>query len=254
MRVVIFGLGEAGSVIASDLAASGTEVHAFDPAAVPTPHGVTRHTDPREAVEGAAVVMSITSAADSRSAMDQAWDAIDRPTIYADLATAAPGLEEELADVAAQKGVLFADVALMAPVSGRGLGTPALAAGTGAESLSDLLNPLGARLEAIGETAGQASARKLTRSVITKGLAALIIESISAAEARGDRDWMREHIDELITGLDADMVIRLIAGTEKHGLRRLEEMETAAMFLESLGVEPHMTRATVERLRPYGAG
>lgn len=252
MRIGIFGLGEAGSLIASDLATRVTEVHAFDPADVPTPDRVTRHTDPSEVARGADLVMAITAAADAAIAMDQAWDAIDSSTIYADLATAAPALEEELAGVASQKGVLFADVALMAPVPGRGLSTPALAAGTGAVDLCDLLNPLGARLEAIGDVAGEASARKLTRSVITKGLAALVIETIAAAEARDDRDWMRRHIDELVSELDADMVERLIAGTQKHGARRLEEMEIAERFLDSLGVQPHMTRGTVERLRPFG--
>ena len=252
MRIAIFGLGEAGSAIAFDLAGAGAEVHAFDPAEVSTPAGVTRHPDPSEAVAGASIVMSITAAADARIALDQAWDVIESGTIYADLATAAPGLEEELASVASEKAVLFADVALMAPVPGRGLGTPALAAGTGARDLSDLLNPLGARIEAIGDIAGQASARKLTRSVVTKGLAALIIESIEAADARGDADWARTHIDELVAGLDAEMVARLLAGTRKHAVRRTEEMEAAANLLDSLGVEPHMTRATVERLRQHG--
>lgn len=253
MRIAVFGLGEAGSAIAFDLAGAGAEVHAFDPADVPTPDRVTRHPDPNEAVTGAAVVMSITAAADARVAMDQAWEAIESGTLYADLATAAPGLKQELATVASEKAVLFADVALMAPVPGRGLGTPALAAGTGARDLSDLLDPLGARLEVIGDIAGQASARKLTRSVVTKGLAALIIESMEAAEARGDGDWARAHIDELVTGLDTEMVQRLLAGTEKHATRRTEEMEAAASFLDTLGVEPHMTRATIERLRLHDA-
>ena len=251
MRIAVFGLGEAGSPIAFDLAGAGAEVHAFDPADVPTPDRVTRHSDPARAVVGASIVMSITAAADARMAIDQAWDAIESGTIYADLATAAPGLEEELAGVASEKHVLFADVALMAPVPGNGLGTPALVAGTGAQGLSDRLNPLGANLEVIGHVAGQASARKLTRSVVTKGLAALIMESIEAAEARGDGDWARTHIYDFAAQLDAEMVDRLVRGTERHAVRRTEEMEAASAFLDSLGVEPYMSRATVERLRLY---
>lgn len=251
MRITIFGLGEAGSLIASDLATQEMDVQAFDPADVPTPDRVTRCSDPAEAVDGATIVMSVTAAADSRDAMDQAWDSIGSPTIYADLSTAAPRVKLELADVASEKGVAFADVALMAPVPGRGLSTPALAAGTGAKDLSDLLNHHGARIEVIGDVAGEASARKLTRSVVTKGLAALIIEAIEAGEARGEGDWARAHIVELVTALDAEMVERLISGTIEHGSRRLEEMQTAADFLDGLGVRPLMTRATVERLRRY---
>lgn len=254
MRVTIFGLGEAGSLFASDLAAAGVDVRAFDPADVPTPEQVTRHTNPVEAVAESIIVMSVTSAADARSAFDQAWDAIASPTIYADMATAAPGAKVELARIASDKGVPFADVALMAPVPGRGLSTPALASGIGAGDLSELLNSHGASIEFIGQVAGEASARKLTRSIVTKGLAALIIEALQAAEVRGEGDWARAHIDELVTEVDAGMVERLISGTAKHGARRLEEMEAAAGFLDDLGVQPLMTRAIVERLRPYGGG
>ena len=253
MRIAIFGLGEAGSLIASDLASEGLDIQAYDPAEVPTPAKVTRRSDPSEAVNGATIVMSITAAADARTAMAQAWTAIGNSTIYADLSTAAPGLKRDLAGVASEKGVPFCDVALMAPVPGTGLSTPAFAAGTGARHLSELLNSHGAKIEFIGEMAGEASARKLTRSVVTKGLAALMIEAIEAGEARSDGDWVRAHLYELATALDAGMVDRLISGTIKHGPRRLEEMETAADFLDGLGVLPLMTRATVERLRRYGS-
>lgn len=253
VRVAVFGLGEAGSLIAADLAAAGADVEAYDPAEVPTPQGVARHARPRDAVRQADLILSITAAADSEAALVQAWDSVEHPTVYADMSTASPHLMAHLADTSAEKRVRFADVALMAPVPGRGLGTPGFAAGDGAGRLVEMLNPIGARLELINGGAGAASARKLTRSIVTKGLAALIIESLEAAEARDDATWMRSHIDELVNELDDRMVERLLTGSVEHGARRLEEMETTATFLEGLGVDPFMTRATVARLRPFGA-
>lgn len=242
-------MGEAGSAIASDLVGVGVEVHAFDPADTHTPEGVHRHGLPTSAVAGAELVLAITAAADSRQAMAQAWEIIGAETVYADLATSSPKLKEELGDVAAERGVPFVDVALMAPVPGRGLSTPALASGPGAEIMSAALNPLGARLEAIGQTPGAAQARKLTRSVVTKGLASLIREAMAAARAAGHELWAWEHIAGLLSAMDEELVERLVAGTDLHVERRLAEMEAAAGFLEELGVPADMTAATIQHLR-----
>lgn len=249
MRVAVFGLGEAGSLIAGDLAAAGAEVHGYDPADVPTPAGVRRQDDPSTAVEGAELTMAVTAAADARQAMEQVREQLEPGSIYADLATASPKLEADLAVVAAGSGVAFADVALMAPVPGPGLGTPALASGNGAVRLAELLNPLGAEIDVIGEVAGLASARKLMRSVVTKGLAALLIEAGQAGDAMGEGEWVRDHLAGVLTTLDRTMVERLLSGTARHAERRLQEMETVAEFLIGLGVEPHMTSGTAERLR-----
>ena len=127
MRITVFGMGEAGSLIAADLAAAGADVHGYDPAPVATPPQVTRHDDPKTAVAGAALVMAVTAAADAQGAIAQAWDVIKRGTVYADLSTAPASLKEDLNDTAALRGLPFADVALMATVRGNGLTTPSLA-------------------------------------------------------------------------------------------------------------------------------
>lgn len=249
MRVTVFGLGEAGSSIAADLVAAGADVHAYDPGDVATPSGVARHGSPRNALKETELVLSLTAASHSKDALTQAADAIQKGGIYADLAAASPSLKEDLAAMAASMGVLFADVALMAPVPGRGLATPALASGSGAQGVADLINPLGGRIEVIGDQPGQASARKLLRSVMTKGLAALLSESMEAARVAGDAEWVWEHLVELLTSVEEGFLERLLHGPKRHAARRLDEMEAAEEFLRSLGCEPIMTRATVDHLR-----
>jgi len=249
MRVTVFGLGEAGSLIAADLANAGAEVHGYDPADVVTPDGVIRHTEPGPAVKGVALVLAVTAAADAQKAIAQAWDEMKRGTVYADLSTAPPGLKEDLADTAALRGLLFVDVALMAPVPGSGLATPALASGPGAEEFADVVGPLGGEIVVMSDRPGDAAARKLLRSVVTKGLTAVLMESLEAAEVHGDAEWLWEHLVEFITDADEEMMERLIEGTPRHIDRRIVEMESARAFLESLEVRPTMTAATVERLR-----
>ena len=57
--ICIFGLGEAGTIIGSDLVAAGISVHAFDPAPVSTPAGVSRFEDPNQAVVGVDAVIAL---------------------------------------------------------------------------------------------------------------------------------------------------------------------------------------------------
>ena len=249
MVITVFGLGEAGSLLAADLASAGAAVQGYDPADVPTPTGVTRHQAPATAVKGSRLVMAATAAADAQRAIAQAWDEMRRGTVYADLSTAPPGLKMDLADTAALRGLPFADVALMAPVPGNGLATPSLASGPGAENYAGIVGSLGGIVEVIGERPGDAAARKLLRSVVVKGLAALVIESLQAAEAHGEPDWAWGHIVELVASADESFLRRLISGTTRHVDRRLVEMESARAFLEGLGVDPNMTSATFESLR-----
>jgi 3-hydroxyisobutyrate dehydrogenase-like beta-hydroxyacid dehydrogenase len=244
--VTVFGLGEAGSLIAADLAGAGAVVHGYDPADVATPQGVERHGDPKTAVRGSGLVMAITAAVDAQAAIAQAWDVIGRGTVYADLSTAPPSLKEDLDDTATLRGLQFADVALMAPVPGRGLATPSYASGAGAVSYAEAVNPFGAQVEVVGDAAGTAATRKLIRSVFMKGLTAVLIEATRTAEAAGEGEWFWEHVADVV---GEELLVRMVSSTATHSARRLEEMEAATQLLEILGVDPVMTRSTVESLR-----
>lgn len=249
MRVTVFGLGEAGSEIAADLASAGADVHGYDPADVATPADVTRHATPAEAVEGSRLVLAVTAASDAQRAIAQAWNEMRRGAIYADLSTAPPIFKEDLADTAALRGLAFTDVALMGTVPGSGLATPSLASGPGAVRYAEIVNPLGGNVEVVGDDPGQAAARKLLRSVLTKGLTSLMIEGLEAANANGTTDWYWPYLVEELTSLEGAFLERLMDGTPIHVDRRIIEMESAQAFLESMDVDPIMSRATVASLR-----
>ncbi len=249
LTVGFFGLGEAGSLISADLAAAGAAVTGYDPAPTGTPHNVRRVTDPRSAVEGADLVMAATAAADAMDALRQALEAIPAGAVYADLSTASAVRKQDLASVAATRSLKFADVALMAMVPGNGLYGASLVSGPGAARYAELLAPAGVPVEVVGPDAGTAATRKLLRSVVMKGLPALIIESLRAATAAGLGEETWQNLLGQIETLDAGFLRRLLEGTETHSERRHAEMQAAVELLESLGIEPTMTRATVESLR-----
>ncbi len=245
----LFGLGEAGSLLADDLIRAGVGVSAYDPAEVPTPSGVVRRVHPALAVRPADLVVAATAGSDARLALLQAIDAIEPGVLYADVSTAAPGQKLELADEAVRRELDFVDVALLGMVPGRGLATPALAAGLGAARLADLLNPLGARLLPVDGPAGTATAKKLLRSVAMKGMAAVFVEAIRAGAAADDLEWVWANLSDELDGADEAWMRRLITGSQRHARRRLDEMAAAESMLEALGIEPLMTSSTVASLR-----
>jgi 3-hydroxyisobutyrate dehydrogenase-like beta-hydroxyacid dehydrogenase len=252
-QVCVFGLGEAGSLIAGDLAAAGIEVHGYDPAEVATPAGVSRHDQPRVAVVGVDLVLGITAAADATTALTQALDAIPRGAVYANLATASAGLQRRLAAIATGAGLGFTDVALMSPVPGTGLRTPALASGPSARAFIATMAPLGMPVEHAGDESGLAATRKLLRSVVVKGLTALVVESMRAAEAAGVMNETWDNIVGQLSAADEALIRRLVTGTGRHAMRRVHEMEATAELLTELGVEPIMTNATLAQLRRLAA-
>ncbi|TAJ92719.1 MAG: NAD(P)-dependent oxidoreductase [Gammaproteobacteria bacterium] len=248
-HITVFGLGEAGSLIGADLAQAGVAVNGFDPAPVPTPPGVARFDDPRTAVVGADVVIALTAAADARTALTQALGQIPPHALYADFSTSTAAAKQGLAGLAKGRGLAFVDVALMSTVPGKGLRTPALAAGKGAAEFVRRFSALGMPVTAVSEKPGDAATRKLLRSVAIKGLASVVIEAMRAAERAGCADWLWENLAEEITRADEAFLSRLVRGTGIHAVRRLHEMEASRELLLDLGVDPVMTRATVENLR-----
>ncbi|TDC96988.1 NAD(P)-dependent oxidoreductase [Actinomadura sp. 7K507] len=245
--IAVLGLGEAGGAIGNDLVAAGAVVRGYDPA-VPAPDGMVAAGSEAEAAAGAGLVLSVNSSHDALAALKAGVGAAGDGAVWADLNTASPGLKRELDAVAKAGGVRFADVAIMAPVPGRGLRTPMLACGDGAADVRRVLAPLGASVEVMDAEAGAAAGRKLLRSVFFKGLAGSVVEALEAARAAGCEDWLRQNIVDELTAAGDATVERLVTGTYRHAVRRAAEMEAATTMLDELDVPPTMATASRDLL------
>lgn len=244
-RVALLGWGEAGSSIGGDLIAAGADVRAYDPKVRP-PSGVSVRSDESDAVRDADLVLSINSAHDAVTALQHALPGLRPGTLWADLNTAAPRVKAALASMAPTLAVV--DVAIMAPVPGRGLRTPMVASGPDAERFAATFNALGGQVEVLDGPPGAASSRKLLRSVFYKGLAAAVVEALAGAEAAGCRDWLYGNIRDELAGFDAATIERLVTGSRVHARRRADEMAAAADQLRDLGVPPRIAGASRDLL------
>ncbi len=243
LTVAVLGLGEAGGEISRDLAVAGVRVRGFDPVK-PAPPRVEPATSDADACRGADLVLSLTTAAEAEQALRQALAGVGGSAVYADANTSAAGLKQRLARLAADAGLAFTDIAIMAPVPGRGLRTPMLASGPAARSASRVLGACGATVDVVDGPAGAAATRKLLRSVFYKGMAAAAIEALAAARAAGCEDWLREHLAAELAAADGSTLARLESGSHRHALRRAHEMAAASELLAELAVPGRVSRAS----------
>jgi 3-hydroxyisobutyrate dehydrogenase-like beta-hydroxyacid dehydrogenase len=245
----ILGLGEAGSAIAADLAEAGVEVRGYDPARHAGVDGVDLVDDAPAAARGADAVLSLNAAGAAVAAAESVASTLVAGQLFADLNTAAPAVKRAAADIVAPTGADFADVALIGPVPGNGVRTPALVSGSGAQSFARILGEVGMPVTVVGSQPGEAAARKLVRSVFAKGLAAAIGESLAAARALDVENWLYPELERTLTEADGALLRRLIESSLAHAERRSEEMAAAVAMLEELGVEPRVAAAAAAWLR-----
>lgn len=245
--IAVLGLGEAGGALARELAAAGAVVRGYDPAVTP-PAGIIGASCEAEAVAGADLVLSVNSASAAEGALVAGLPSTGVDTLWADLNTATPRAKRDLAERAAHHGIWFADVAIMAPVPGRGLQVPMLASGKAAIPAAGLLNSFGAAVDVMTGAAGLAAERKLLRSVFFKGMSAAVVEALRAASAAGCGDWLRQVIVDELTSASASTVDRLVDGSRRHAVRRTAEMAAAAEMLAELDVPAEVARAARDQL------
>lgn len=244
MNITLLGLGEVGSLFASDLIELGATVSAYDPADVEVPFGVKFFDSPISACRNTSIIVSATAGKDAESALLQSLSALSEGALYADVSTNSAGAKKRMAALADSRGVSFADVALMSLVPGKGITVPALVSGNGSTRFSDIFSGFGMPVTYVSDKPGDAANRKLLRSVMIKGLAGVLIESMRAAELMDCSDWLWSNLCEQISEADTQLLDRLINGTPCHARRRMHEMQCVIDLLLELGVEPIMSRAT----------
>lgn len=193
-------------------------------------------------------MLSVNSAHDAVAAFKAGIGGVGDGAVWADLNTGSPGLKRELDGIARQGGVPFADVAIMAPVPGRGLRTPMLAAGDGAARVAALLGPLGARVEVM-DAGRRGRGPQAAPQRVLQGARRVGRRGAGGGAGGGCEDWLRGNIVEELSAAGEHTVDRLVDGTYKHAVRRAAEMEAAATMLDELDVPPTMAAASRDLLR-----
>ena len=123
-----------------------------------------------------------------------------------------------------------------------------LLGGARAETLAQTLCGMGMDARAVSPDIGVASAIKMCRSVMIKGLEALVIESYTTARHYGVEKHMLPTLTETFPSIDWEKQgAYFFSRVAQHGKRRAEEMREAANTVREAGFEPWMASAIAEK-------
>jgi len=258
-RIAFIGFGEAGQTISRGLAGSSKPaIRAYDilfgqPAGAPLeaaakPLGVALARDHADAVREADLVMLTVTAASSLEAARSCLPGLRKDQLFLDMNSVSPRRKIETAALVAPTGAAYVDVAVMAPAAPYLHKVPCLIGGPGAAALAPRAAALGMQMEFVSAEVGQASAIKMFRSIVVKGLEALLVESMTAAAEYGVEDRVLASLKETWPGIDWQKLSGyMIERVVSHGRRRAAEMREVSETLRSIGMEPTMAAAAAAR-------
>lgn len=257
--LALIGFGEAGQSFAA-AAGWGLRAAAFDIKLLDTASsapllsaaldaGITLRDSTEKAVAGRPLALSIVTANQALAAAKAAAPCLATDALWCDMNSVAPETKKQAAEIIHKAAGRYVDVAVMAPVTPVCLDVPLLLSGPHAEAGEVALRSAGfTNIRIIGPEVGRASAIKMIRSIMVKGLEALTAECLLAAK-RADV------VDEVLGSLGPDWQDKADYHLDRmlrHGLRRASEMEEVLATLEPLGVRGLLTGGTVARQRAIG--
>ena len=255
----IIGFGEVGPILAKGLLAQSCEVSVFDIKATQPPHraamleraanaGVTMAASLEEAVNGHRYIVSAVTASQAHAVAKQVAANITAGQIFIDLNSVSPNVKQRNSALIEAAGGDYVESAVMAPVPPQGLRVPMLLGGKLATSVSSMLNELGMNTKQVSDEIGLASAIKLCRSIMIKGMEALCVQSMQAANHFGVDQRVLTSLAATFPGVgwDTGYEAYLIGRVVEHGQRRSEEMREAALMLEDLGMDSALASAVAD--------
>uniref|UniRef100_UPI000D384220 DUF1932 domain-containing protein n=1 Tax=unclassified Variovorax TaxID=663243 RepID=UPI000D384220 len=211
-------------------------------------HGVHAASGMAALCAGADLLVSAVTASQTLAVAEEAARHARAGTRFLDLNSASPGTRQRAAEALRAAGVDYVEAGVMTSVPPYGIRVPMLLGGPQAGALAAMLDGWGMDATAVSDTLGVASAIKMSRSIMIKGLEALVIESFTTARRHGVEAQMLATLSETFPQIDwprqgAYFFSRVV----QHGRRRAEEMHEAARTVREAGFAPLMAEAIAGR-------
>jgi 3-hydroxyisobutyrate dehydrogenase-like beta-hydroxyacid dehydrogenase len=254
----LVGYGEVGRILAEDLRKDDLRVVAYDlklqtdQAQIlrdhATAHGVALAASHAELAASADFIVSAVTASQAVPVAKACAPTIKRGAWFLDFNSASPGAKQRAAALIDGHGGRYVEGAVMTSIPPYRIKVPLLLGGEGAAELAPLLVALGFNAKVASDELGVASAVKMCRSVMIKGLEAMVIESFATARAYGVEDAVLASLSETFPGINwekqgAYFFQRVI----EHGRRRSEEVREVAETVREAGLTPWSAQGTAER-------
>lgn len=255
----IIGYGEVGKILAEDLVSQGIAVSAFDIALLGSEqsqamlmhaaqHGVTLLPDLASLCKTANFLISAVTAHQALEVASACASHDLQGCAYMDINSVSPSTKAKSAVLLESAGASFIEASVMTSVPPYRIRVPMLLGGLLAEIARQKLGVLGFSCRVASDRLGVASATKMCRSIIIKGMEALMIEALVSARHYGVEESVIESLYETFPGVDWEKESTyFFQRVIQHGRRRSEEVREAAITVRDVGLNSHLASGTAER-------
>jgi 3-hydroxyisobutyrate dehydrogenase-like beta-hydroxyacid dehydrogenase len=257
-HIGLVGYGEVGRILAEDLRKQDFRVSAYDlkldgPSGAAlrdhaSAHGVALTSSHADLAATADLIICAVTASQTVPAAEACAAALKPRSWFLDFNSASPGAKQRAAASIDSAGGRYVEGAVMTSVPPYRIKVPLLLGGNSARELAPLLNAIGFDAKVASDKLGVASATKMCRSIMIKGMEAMVIESFTTARAYGVEDAVIASLVETFPSIDwekqgAYFFQRVI----DHGRRRSEEVREVAETVREIGLTPWSAEGTAER-------
>jgi 3-hydroxyisobutyrate dehydrogenase-like beta-hydroxyacid dehydrogenase len=258
-HIGLVGYGEVGRILAEDLRAQQIAVsacdvklgHAAEAGALlahAAKHDLPLTASHSELAARSDFIISAVTASQAVPVAQACAPALRPGTFFVDLNSASPGAKQHAAMVVDAAGGRYVEGAVMTSVPPYRIKVPLLLGGPHAAALAPLLADLGFAATVASDQLGVASATKMCRSVMIKGLEAMVIESLTTARHYGVEDAVIASLKETFPGIDWEQqAAYFFQRVIEHGRRRSEEVREVAQTVREAGLRPWSAAGTAER-------
>jgi 3-hydroxyisobutyrate dehydrogenase-like beta-hydroxyacid dehydrogenase len=255
MRIAFIGYGEVGQIFGRQLLARrDVDITAYDilfNASALVEHARRAGVAPaKNAAEAARDVDVVISAVTADAVLDVAREAqayLKPSQFFFDINSASPNTKTRAADIVNKTGASYVEGAVMAAVLAPGITVPILAGGPAAGDLAARMNQMGMNIRAVAAEYGRASAMKLCRSIVMKGLEVLTVECGRAAAFWDVADEVFGSLEATYPGMGwAALAENSVERVTSHGIRRAAEMREAADMIADMGLNPALPKAIAD--------
>lgn len=264
-KIALIGFGEAGQAFckgwSGELSSmfSAYDIKSLNPdtvdlqQAIYTNSGIAGFKDIGACTAEASAIFSLVTADQALFAAESTAKFIPENGYYFDCNSCAPDTKKAASVIIANAGGRYVDVAVMAPVYPLMHKVPLLISGPDADDALVFLSKLGMSPEFAGEEIGRASSIKMIRSIMVKGLEALVAECVLSGRKAGVENVVLETLEKSYPGFGwhkraSYMLERMMV----HGPRRAAEMREVSLTVEQLGLDSSMSKATTKWQQKIG--
>ncbi len=260
LTLSLIGFGEVGQILAADFinilpnaSIQAWDIKFSDDRSIPSiavgDMNIHKCISAGAAPIGADIIISVVTAAQTCAAAQSIVGGLSNHAFYLDLNSASPKQKQAAADVVNGAGGRYVEGAVMSPITPKRLQSPILLGGPFAHIFKPVADQIGMTgAQVFSDNLGKASAAKMCRSVLIKGMESLLSESLLSARYFGVEDTVIGSLSDLFPGPDwQTLAPYMISRSLEHGGRRAEEMREVAKTVSEAGQPALMSSACAKR-------